>query len=207
MRGRVKNSVKLLENIRYADPWPLEWCPITFINLNEVRISNYPWVSSHITDTHTHTHIDTQLCNRTNHTKISVSSFSLGFWREGFLLTGWSEVKWSRSVVSDSLQAYELQHTGLLRPWDFPGKSTGVGCHFLLQRIFQTQGSNQGLPHCRQMLYHPSHKGRSQGKTERSREASVISKMRTGKLIMGVGEILGRQLRVNDSRCRRVRRI
>ena len=24
----------------------------------------------------------------------------------------------------------------LLRPWDFPGKSTGVGCHFLLQGIF-----------------------------------------------------------------------
>ena len=28
-----------------------------------------------------------------------------------------------------------LQPTRLLRPWDFPGKSTGVGCHFLLQRI------------------------------------------------------------------------
>ena len=26
----------------------------------------------------------------------------------------------------------------LLCPWDFPGKSTGVGCHFLLQRIFLT---------------------------------------------------------------------
>ena len=34
----------------------------------------------------------------------------------------------------------------LLRPWDFPGKGTGVGCHFLLQRIFLTQGSNPGLP-------------------------------------------------------------
>ena len=30
----------------------------------------------------------------------------------------------------------------LLCPWDFPGKSTGVGCHFLLQKIFLTQGSN-----------------------------------------------------------------
>ena len=36
--------------------------------------------------------------------------------------------------------------------WDFPGKSTGVGCHFLLQGIFLTQGSNPGLPHSRQML-------------------------------------------------------
>ena len=30
----------------------------------------------------------------------------------------------------------------LFCPWNFPGKNTGVGCHFLLQRIFQTQGSN-----------------------------------------------------------------
>ena len=44
-----------------------------------------------------------------------------------------------------------------LHPWDFPGKSTGVGCHFLLQRIFLTQGSNPGLPHCRQTLYRLSH--------------------------------------------------
>ena len=34
----------------------------------------------------------------------------------------------------------------------FPGKSTGVGCHFLLQGIFLTQGSNLGLLNCRQML-------------------------------------------------------
>ena len=42
---------------------------------------------------------------------------------------------------------------------DFPSKSTGVGCHFLLQRIFQTQGSNLGLPHWRQTLYRLSHQG------------------------------------------------
>ena len=36
-----------------------------------------------------------------------------------------------------------------LPPWDFPGKNTGVGCHFLLQEIFPTQGLNPGLPHCR----------------------------------------------------------
>ena len=35
----------------------------------------------------------------------------------------------------------------------FPGKNIGVGCHFFLQEIFLTQGLNQGLPHCRQMLY------------------------------------------------------
>ena len=42
----------------------------------------------------------------------------------------------------------------LLCPWDFPGKNTGVGCHFLLKGIFQTQGSNLSLLHCRQILYH-----------------------------------------------------
>ena len=46
-----------------------------------------------------------------------------------------------------------------LCPRDFLGKSTGVGCHFLLQRIFPTQGSNPGLQHCRQTLYHLSHQG------------------------------------------------
>ena len=46
--------------------------------------------------------------------------------------------------------------TRLLHPWDFLGKSTGV-C--LLQGIFPTQGSNPGLPHCRQMLYHLRHQG------------------------------------------------
>ena len=39
----------------------------------------------------------------------------------------------SRSVVSSCLQPHGLQPTRLLRPWDFPGKSTGVGYHCLLQ--------------------------------------------------------------------------
>ena len=40
--------------------------------------------------------------------------------------------KWSRSVVSDPQRPHGLQPSRLLRPWDFPGKSTGVGCHCLL---------------------------------------------------------------------------
>ena len=55
-------------------------------------------------------------------------------------------------VVSSCLRSCGLQPTRLLRPWDSPGKNTGVGCHFLLQGIFLTQGSNPGLLHCRQML-------------------------------------------------------
>ena len=38
------------------------------------------------------------------------------------------------SVVSDSVRPHGLQPTRLLHPWDSPGKNTGVGCHFLLQR-------------------------------------------------------------------------
>ena len=41
--------------------------------------------------------------------------------------------KWNRSIVSDSLRPRGLQPTRFLRPWDSPGKNTGVGCHFLLQ--------------------------------------------------------------------------
>ena len=39
-------------------------------------------------------------------------------------------------------------------PWYFPGKSTGVGCHFPLQGIFLTQGSNPDLLLGRKILYH-----------------------------------------------------
>ena len=39
--------------------------------------------------------------------------------------------KWSHSVLSDSSRPHRLQPTRLLRPWDFPGKNTGVGCHCL----------------------------------------------------------------------------
>ena len=41
--------------------------------------------------------------------------------------------KWSSSVVSESQRPHGLQPTRLLHPWDFPGKSTGVGCHCLLR--------------------------------------------------------------------------
>ena len=40
-----------------------------------------------------------------------------------------------------------------------PGQNAGVGSLSLLQGIFLTQGSNSGLPHCRQILYQLSHKG------------------------------------------------
>ena len=47
------------------------------------------------------------------------------------------------SVMSDSF-ATPWTHQ-VLCPWDFPGKNTGVGCHFLLQRIFPSKGLNLRL--------------------------------------------------------------
>ena len=41
--------------------------------------------------------------------------------------------KWSRSVVSDSVQPHRWQPTRLPCPWDSPGKNIGVSCRFLLQ--------------------------------------------------------------------------
>ena len=48
-------------------------------------------------------------------------------------------------VAQSCLTLCELQPARLFCPWDSPGKNTGVGCHFLLQGIFPTQGSN---PYC-----------------------------------------------------------
>ena len=63
------------------------------------------------------------------------------------------------SGVPNSLQPRELQPARLLCSWDSPGEHTGVGCHFLLQGIFSTQGLNPGLLHCRQVVYGLSYRG------------------------------------------------
>ena len=49
--------------------------------------------------------------------------------------------------MSNSQRPHGLQPTRLLHPWDFPGKNTGVGCHFLFQGTFPSQGSNPRLLH------------------------------------------------------------
>ena len=54
----------------------------------------------------------------------------------------------SHSVVPSSCaNAWTVAHQAPL-PWDFPSKNTGVGCHFLLQGIFLTQGLNPCLRVC-----------------------------------------------------------
>ena len=64
-----------------------------------------------------------------------------------------NEVAQSCPIVCDPMDCTAR----LLCPWDFPGKNTGVGCHFLLQGIFPTKGLNLDLLHCRQTLCCLSH--------------------------------------------------
>ena len=48
-------------------------------------------------------------------------------------------------VVPNSFPTLWTVAARLFCPWGFPGKNPGVGCHFLLQGIFLTQGSNLRL--------------------------------------------------------------
>ena len=66
----------------------------------------------------------------------------------------YSGIAWCGGLVAKSKLVASL----LLFPWDFPGKNTGVGYHFL-QGIFPTQGLKAGLLHCRQTLYQLSYQG------------------------------------------------
>ena len=52
---------------------------------------------------------------------------------EGLCVCGGGVDVLSHSVMSDSVRPHRRQPTRLPRPWDSPGKNTGVGCHFLLQ--------------------------------------------------------------------------
>ena len=60
---------------------------------------------------------------------------------------------WSSSLSEEPRQLDKpslkgmVMYISFLCPWDFPGKNTGVGCHFLLQGIFLTQGLNPCLLH------------------------------------------------------------
>ena len=62
-------------------------------------------------------------------------------------------------VAQSSLTFCNTMYCSLHGPqsMNFPGKCTGVDCHFPLQMIFLTQGSNPGLPHFRKVLYRLSH--------------------------------------------------
>ena len=61
----------------------------------------------------------------------------------------------SRSVMSNSLQPMDCRPPGSLCPWNSPGKNSPCSP----PEDFLTQGSNEVLPHCRQILCHLSHQG------------------------------------------------
>ena len=61
--------------------------------------------------------------------------------------------------LSDSLQPHGLYPGRLLCPWNSPGKNTGIVCHFLVQRIFWTQGLNPHLLHWQADSLPLSHQG------------------------------------------------
>ena len=66
-------------------------------------------------------------------------------------------------IVKSESESHSMSNSlrphGLYSPWNSPGQNTGVGSCSLPQRIFPTQESNQGLLHCRWILYQLSHKG------------------------------------------------
>ena len=66
---------------------------------------------------------------------------------------GYTGHLFNRSIMSSSLWPYGLLPSRLLCPWDFSGKNTGVGCHFLLQGIFLTQELNLSLLLGKWILY------------------------------------------------------
>ena len=82
------------------------------------------------------------------------------------------------SVVSHFLWLQGPRPTGLLCPWDSPGKNTGVGCHALFQGIFPVLGLNPHLLcllHCRQILYHWAPRGAQWESSHRNQPAQSQS--------------------------------
>ena len=70
------------------------------------------------------------------------------------------------------------------RKWSLSVVS-GVCCHYLLQRIFPTQGLNPGLPNCMQKLYHLSHQGspKKRGSTIKSNMLNMIHYMQNIRMM------------------------
>ena len=74
----------------------------------------------------------------------------------GYRVSDTTELNLRRAPSCQTLFSLCAVAARLLCPWDFSGKNTGVGCYFLLQGVFPTQGSHLHLLcllHCRQVLY------------------------------------------------------
>ena len=61
------------------------------------------------------------------------------------------KVSWLRPTLRDPVDC-------IASPWDSPGQNTGMGSLFLVQVLFQTEGLNPGILHCRWILFQQSHK-------------------------------------------------
>ena len=85
-------------------------------------------------------------------------------WWTSLVVHAYTNMQPEKMALEDKVKVAQscptLQPHRLYNPWDSPGQNTGVGSLSLLQEVFPTQGLNPGLPHCRQILYQLSHKGR-----------------------------------------------
>ena len=128
-----KAKTKTMDNQQVPTVMHRELCSIFYNNLNGKRIWNT--TQTHVTESPS--------CTPETNTRLLINYiYVLG-----------------HSVLSEPLWPHGLYPTRLISLWDSPGKNTGVGRHFLLQRIFLTQESNPGLLHCRQILYRLSYEG------------------------------------------------
>ena len=93
--------------------------------------------------------------------------------------------KVKESEVAQSCPTLCGAYTRLLHPWDFLDKSTGMGCHFLLQGIFPTRRLNPGLLHCRQTLYCLTQQG-SRYYTYNVAQKGSYSRPNTGKYLVSM---------------------
>ena len=107
-------------------------CSLSSINESKERINKHTLS----------TFLEKAMAHRVGHDWSDLAAAAAARTFLGYLLLPWKN-NHAGSVMSE--RPHGLQPVRLLCPWDFPGKNTGLGCHFLLQGILLTQGSNTGL--------------------------------------------------------------
>ena len=118
--------------------------------------------------------------NQTQVSRIAGRFFTVWATRESYYT-----YKVKESEVAQSCPTLCGACTRRLHPWDFLDKSTGMGCHFLLQGIFPTRRLNPGLLHCRQTLYCLTQQG-SRYYTYNVAQKGSYSRPNTGKYLVSM---------------------
>ena len=116
---------------------------------------------------------DSLLLQKTQEPLLQSSFPNILFWKETICCCCCSTAKSCLTL----LQPHGLQPTKLLDPWSFPGTITREGCHFLLQRIFLTQGSNPHLPHWQVASLPLSHQGSPERDKIQLKSKMVVQKL------------------------------